>query len=97
MSGVMNELEGKCTKSSKDLSSVESHLQDAQVQKCMLLVSNPMYHLFRNAKRLFVMHHLNINSYTDVSTAFIAFSVCPHHCRSCSRRRRVKSCPSQPG
>lgn len=55
MSGVMNELEGKCTKSSKDLSSVESHLQDAQVQKRMLLVSNPTYHLFRNAKRLFII------------------------------------------
>lgn len=55
MSCAMNELEGKCTKSSKDLSSVECQLQDTQVQKCMLLVSNPMYHLFRNAKRLFII------------------------------------------
>lgn len=34
MNGLMNELEGKCTKSSKDLSSFESHLQDTQVQMC---------------------------------------------------------------
>lgn len=37
----MNEMEGKCTKSSKDLSNVESHLQDTQVQKRTLSLSHP--------------------------------------------------------
>lgn len=52
MNSLMNEMEGKCTKSSKDLSSVQSHLQDTQVQKRMLLLSDPMCHMFRNAKTL---------------------------------------------
>lgn len=55
MNSLMTELEGRSTKSSKDLSSVESHLQDTQVQKGVLVLSNLIYQLFKDANSLSVM------------------------------------------
>lgn len=40
MNSLVTELEGRSTKSSKDLSSVESHLQDTQVQKSIHVPSS---------------------------------------------------------
>lgn len=93
MNSLVTELEGRSTKSSKDLSSVESHLQDTQVQKFIHVLSNLIYQLFKDANSLFVMRSSHAQMFQRLLLHFLFVT---HHCRSCSRRRRVRSCPSQP-
>lgn len=52
VNSLVTELEGRSTKSSKDLSSVESHLQDTQVQKSIHVLSGLLEQLLRDASSL---------------------------------------------